>query len=120
MDHCELLCYFEPNCVSFNFENKVSSVETSYNCDLNNSTHRRHDGDFVDEKGYFYRGADVSTSCFVVYVTGVNEEGMRGLGKGSEKMVGKNSPPLSRPIMHRSPLLHRFLIAFKIDSFCPY
>ena len=34
---------------------------SSYNCELKNSTHLGHDQDFVDAKGYFYRGAEVSS-----------------------------------------------------------
>ena len=60
-DICELLCYQEPNCVSINFKYEVRSVAGgSYNCELNNSTHLGHDQDFVDAKGYVYRGAEVS------------------------------------------------------------
>ena len=58
MDACELLCYREPNCVSFNFKAKASA-EGTFSCELNNATHREHDGEFVDTKGYFYRGAHV-------------------------------------------------------------
>lgn len=62
MDICELLCYQEPNCVSINFKYEVRSVAGgSYNCELNNSTHLGHDQDFVDAKGYVYRGAEVSS-----------------------------------------------------------
>lgn len=63
IDICELLCYQEPNCVSINFKYEVRSVAggSSYNCELKNSTHLGHDQDFVDAKGYFYRGAEVSS-----------------------------------------------------------
>lgn len=57
---CELLCYLEPNCVSINFQNKAD-VDGKFNCELNNSTHRRHDDDFLDKNGYLYRGSDVSS-----------------------------------------------------------
>ena len=59
---CELLCYQERNCVSINFKYEVRSVAgVSYNCELNNSTHLGHDQDFVDAKGYVYRGAEVGS-----------------------------------------------------------
>ena len=61
MNACELRCYNEPNCVSINFKNTASSKGT-YRCDLNNATHLRHGAEFVDTKGYLYRGADVSSS----------------------------------------------------------
>ena len=57
---CELLCYLEPNCASINFQNKAD-VDGKFNCELNNSTHRRHDDDFLDKNGYLYRGSDVSS-----------------------------------------------------------
>ena len=61
MNACELRCYHEPNCVSINF-NYTASAKGTYRCDLNNATHRGHDTEFVDTKGYLYRGADVSSS----------------------------------------------------------
>ena len=57
---CELLYYLEPNCASINFQNKAD-VDGKFNCELNNSTHRRHDDDFLDKNGYLYRGSDVSS-----------------------------------------------------------
>ena len=55
MDLCELLCYNEPNCVSVNYE-----IQTQKRCELNNSTHRAHDEDFLERKGCLYHGAIVS------------------------------------------------------------
>ena len=52
VDICELLCYQEHNCVSINFKGT--------SCELNNSTHRDHDMDFVNEPDYLYRGTEVS------------------------------------------------------------
>ena len=60
LDTCEFICYQEPNCVSINFEIKASADGT-FSCELNNLTHRRHDGEFVDKVGYLYRGTDVSS-----------------------------------------------------------
>ena len=62
MGLCELLCYNEPNCVSVNYE-------TQKRCELNNSTHRAHDEDFLGRRGCLYHGAIVSfLSClFVVF-----------------------------------------------------
>jgi len=57
MDVCELLCYQEPNCVSVNFKG-TSSSDGKYRCELNNATHQGRDGQFKDEEGYFYHGAD--------------------------------------------------------------
>ena len=57
---CELLCYYEPNCVSMNFKT-TANTEGTFSCELNNSTHRRHDDEFMDNYGYLYRGAEVGT-----------------------------------------------------------
>ena len=64
MGLCELLCYNEPNCVSVNYE-----IQTQKRCELNNSTHRAHDEDFLGGRGCLYHGAIVSIlSClFVVF-----------------------------------------------------
>ena len=59
LDACELLCYQENNCVSVNFNSQAIAGGT-YRCELNNATHRGHDGDFVSTEGFFYHGADVS------------------------------------------------------------
>ena len=59
MGLCELLCYNQPNCVSLNYE-----IQTQKRCELNNSTHRAHDEDFLERKGCLYHGAIVSIlSC---------------------------------------------------------
>ena len=57
MDLCELMCYQEPNCVSFNFKKKPENGEVKHRCELNNSTHLEHDNEFKDDPSYFYRGA---------------------------------------------------------------
>ena len=53
MDHCEWMCYKEPDCVSVNFE-----IGTQQ-CDLNNATHRNDGADLEDKDGFLYHGADV-------------------------------------------------------------
>ena len=59
MDLCELMCYQEPNCVSFNFKKKPENGEVKHRCELNNSTHLEHDSEFKDDRSYFYRGTKV-------------------------------------------------------------
>ena len=59
MDLCELMCYQEPNCVSFNFRKKPENGEVKHRCELNNSTHLEYDSEFKDDPSYFYRGAKV-------------------------------------------------------------
>ena len=64
MGLCELLCYNEPNCVSVNYE-----IQTQKRCELNNSTHRGHDEDFLERRGCLYHGAIVSfLSCLFFFL----------------------------------------------------
>ena len=63
MGACELLCYHEPNCVSINFkDNENGKGPHAVSCDLNNATHRKHDNEFEETPGYFYRGTEVNSS----------------------------------------------------------
>ncbi|CAH3190254.1 unnamed protein product, partial [Porites evermanni] len=59
-ENCKLHCYYEHNCVSVNY--RVSTKA----CELNNATHRWHNNEFKDEKGYLYHGADLLI-CFIYY-----------------------------------------------------
>jgi len=57
-DFCELQCYHEPNCVSYNFKRNGENK-----CDLNNATYEHdneHSGDLEKNEKYVYRGAEVS------------------------------------------------------------
>jgi hypothetical protein len=57
-DFCEMQCYLEPNCVSYNFKKNGQ-----HKCDLNNATYEHdneHSGDFAESENYVYRGAEVS------------------------------------------------------------
>ena len=61
-DFCELQCYMEPNCVSYNF-NKRKEENGQHKCDLNNATSEHdneHSGDLTKNENYVYRGAEVS------------------------------------------------------------
>ncbi|XP_078374907.1 uncharacterized protein LOC144658357 [Oculina patagonica] len=56
---CELRCYHEPNCVSYNYGPVDSDMPS---CDLNNRTHLRvSSSKFVTKQGYTYR--HVLNSC---------------------------------------------------------
>ena len=58
-DFCEMQCYLEPNCVSYNF-----NKNGEHKCDLNNATYEHdneHAGDLANDENYVYRGAEVST-----------------------------------------------------------
>ena len=60
-DICQLQCYLEPNCVSYNF-NKKEEANGRHKCDLNNATyehHNEHSGDLALDESYVYRGAEV-------------------------------------------------------------
>ena len=61
-DICQLQCYLEPNCVSYNF-NKKEEANGKHKCDLNNATYEHdneHSGDLEKNENYVYRGAEVS------------------------------------------------------------
>ena len=52
-DMCEISCYKEQNCVSYNYGPKQSEKPW---CDLNNRTHLQVSADdFVTKEGYTYR-----------------------------------------------------------------
>jgi len=60
-DICQLKCYMEPNCVSYNF-NKKEGANGQHKCDLNNATsehHKIHSGDLAKNESYVYREAEV-------------------------------------------------------------
>ena len=65
LDECELRCYYEHDCVSLNFENKMVG-NGKYSCELNNSTHGEHDEDFVEAPNFLYRGTNVRSLNFNV------------------------------------------------------
>ena len=54
-DKCELRCYFNDDCVSFNFG--PSKIGDDYICELNNSTDRAY---LKTRKDFTYRGTPVS------------------------------------------------------------
>ena len=68
-DFCELQCYMEPNCVSYNF-NKEEERNGQRKCDLNNATYEHdneHSGDLVENENYVYRGAEVNIQLVNVF-----------------------------------------------------
>ena len=52
-DGCEVLCFWEPDCVSFNFKKSLSQ------CELNNSTFEEQEDKLETNYDYIYRGAEV-------------------------------------------------------------
>ncbi|XP_027058714.1 uncharacterized protein LOC113685401 [Pocillopora damicornis] len=53
-DSCELLCYLEANCVSYNFVEGNNGVKQ---CELNNSTYEGNEWDLEQDSNSVYRGA---------------------------------------------------------------
>ena len=61
-DICQLKCYLEPNCVSYNFKTEAIAGG-KHKCDLNNATYEhdsKHSGDLAKNKTYVYREAEVN------------------------------------------------------------
>ena len=56
-EFCGVLCFMEPNCVSYNMELKSPAITK---CELNNSTHNEHPSDLKPWQNYIYRGLKVS------------------------------------------------------------
>ena len=68
-DICQLQCYMDPNCVSYNF-NKKGEENGQHKCDLNNATYERdneHSGDLTKNENYVYRGAEVNIQAINVF-----------------------------------------------------
>ena len=53
-DFCEMVCYMEPNCVSFNFKKSTSK------CELNKSSFEGQENKLETNSDYIYRGTKVS------------------------------------------------------------
>lgn len=59
-DFCELQCYLEPSCLSFNF------MKSAKKCQLNNSTFERQKNKLEKNLDFIYSGAKVSAHCVVL------------------------------------------------------
>ena len=59
LDHCELFCYMNDNCVSANFKKKTRGRRNAYVCELNNATHLEYDTDLISDADFYYRGSKV-------------------------------------------------------------
>ena len=57
-DICDIRCFWEPNCVSFNFQKSMSK------CELNNSTFEEQQDKLETNYDYIYRGAIVSERLY--------------------------------------------------------
>ena len=58
-DFCEMACYMEPNCVSYNLR-KEASDHGKHECELNNSTFEGNEHKLKTNQKFVYRGAKVS------------------------------------------------------------
>ena len=84
-DICQLKCYLEPNCVSYNFKKKAEA-NGQHKCDLNNATHE-HSNNQAKNENYVYRGAEVNIA---------SASKKRGLIKSREvlyKLLKGTAPP---------------------------
>ena len=60
LDHCELSCYMNDNCVSANFKKEpADGGDIAYVCELNNATHLEYDTDLITDADFYYRGSKV-------------------------------------------------------------
>ena len=60
LDDCELMCYLNDNCVSFNFKKDPENNEPVHICEPNNATHLKYDNDLTTDANFYYRGSKVS------------------------------------------------------------
>ena len=60
LDHCELFCYMNDNCVSANFKKEPETGGMAYVCELNNATHLEYDIDLSTDADFYYRGSKVN------------------------------------------------------------
>ena len=59
LDHCELFCYMNDNCVSANFKKDPENGVIAHVCELNNATHLDHDTDLITDADFYFRGSKV-------------------------------------------------------------
>ena len=57
-DFCDVLCYMEHNCASYNLMRRSETV--GYRCELNNATHEENENDLEENPDYVYRGTKVT------------------------------------------------------------
>ena len=67
LDHCELFCYVNDNCVSANFKKEPEAGGTAYVCELNNATHLEYDTDLSTNAVFLYRGSKVNYKLWVKF-----------------------------------------------------
>ena len=66
-DTCEYRCYLNHNCVSVNFYFGPSEAGIQ-NCELNNSTKKKHDKDLTKAANYVYHGTQVRINYLLAII----------------------------------------------------
>ena len=56
-EFCGVLCFMEPNCVSYNLMTKKENGK--HECELNNATHEENEEDLEKNSNYEYHAAKV-------------------------------------------------------------
>ena len=59
LDHCQLFCYMNDNCVGANFKKDPEDGRIAYICELNNATHLEYDTDLITDADFYYGGSKV-------------------------------------------------------------
>ena len=57
IDLCDMLCYMEHNCASYNLRR---SEAEGHKCELNDATHEGNENDLEENWNYVYRGTKVT------------------------------------------------------------
>ncbi|PFX22542.1 Fibrillin-1 [Stylophora pistillata] len=57
-EFCGILCYMEPDCVSYNLGKQARADDEKYTCELNDVTHEGNKDDLVKDQSYIYGGAE--------------------------------------------------------------
>ena len=68
-EFCGILCYMEPDCVSYNLGKQVSEADGTYTCELNNFTHEGNKDDLVKDQSFIYGGAEAcaNSRLFLIF-----------------------------------------------------
>ena len=110
-DFCEMACYMEPNCVSYNLKKEPQS-NGKYNCELNNSTFEGQNGKLKTNYAYIYRGAKVH-DLPVSILEELRQSGLKVCHLGEFSFQNFSAPPTTPP---SSPCCMIFVIMFKPSS----
>ena len=105
-DICQMQCYLEPSCVSYNF-NKKEEENGKHKCDLNNATYEHdneHSSSLMKNENYVYRGALVNIQP--VTLCELCGNAFRGDSFWQDLRALRQHEVDSVPICHRKRRLH--------------